>query len=249
MKHLPRILVVDDDRSAVAAVRRILTQEGFRVLEAYNGDVAIQIAINEQPDLVLLDFMMPGRLGPEVCTELRRRLFYRPILMLTGRDKVEDCVAGLSVGADDYLAKSFDSRELIARIHALTRREQRAQDASISIDLGDIHVDFQRRIATRAATGPLRLTKTEFALLELLAGNAGRPVSRKTMLDVVWGYTRTPNTRTVDTHIWRLRRKLNDNGVHPRWIRQIPGQGYVLSRPVEHSEANPPNGAGISHEP
>jgi DNA-binding response OmpR family regulator len=224
----PRILLVEDERALRTLITRCLEQAGFRVVQARDGDEGLEFAMGEAPDLVLLDVMLPGRSGIEVCRELRRLHFLPPILILTARSTVEDRVTGLEAGADDYLAKPFDDRELLARVAALLRRRERLEEAPKLLELGDVRVDFQERTAT-VAGAPVALTKTEFALLELLAKNPGRPVSRKTILDVVWSYARTPDTRTVDTHIWRLRKKLGDRGITPRVIRHIAGQGYALA--------------------
>ena len=134
----------------------------------------------------------------------------------------------MNTGADDYLAKPFDHREFIARIGALLRRQDRHEQKCCVLEFGDVHLDLEKRSATRGAN-PLKLTKTEFALLDLLAKNAGKSVSREQILDSVWGYTYFPTTRTVDTHIYRLRKKLGDDGEQPKWIQKIQGEGYCLS--------------------
>ena len=223
----PRIMVVDDDRSLRSTVTYCLEQAGYRVLAIEDGATAVTLACAEQPDLVLLDINLQHISGLDVCRELRRRQFGMPILMLTGLATIDDRVDGLEAGADDYLPKPFDERELLARVRALLRREQRGTSSPTSVVVGDTSVDFVKRTAVRAGV-PLRLTKTEFSLLELLAKNAGRPVSRKAILDGVWNYARTPNTRTVDTHIWRLRMKLGDTGTESQWLKFVPGQGYML---------------------
>lgn len=230
MPASPRILVIEDDRNLLLALTMCLKRAGFRVIEARDGEQGIKLALHEQPDLLLLDVMLPGISGFTVAGELRRVSFDRPILMLTGQSHVEDRVAGLGAGADDYLTKPFDERELLARIHALLRRQQRPHATPASVALDDVVIDFEKRVATKAGAA-LALTKTEFALLELLAKNAGRPVSKKTILDAVWNYTRTPDTRTVDTHVWRLRKKIGDSGTQPRWITRVAGQGYCLMLP------------------
>lgn len=227
---LARILIVEDDASLMFVVRTVLENHGYRIIQADNGGTGLELALKEHPDLVVLDVDMPVLSGIEVCQELRRLHFAAPILMLTVRQHIEDKVTGLNAGADDYLGKPFDGRELLARVQSLLRRRSRQEGECLVLDLGDVHVDFGRKTATRAGQ-PLALTKTEYALLALLARHPSQTVSRETILDVVWGYARFPNTRTVDTHIWRLRKKIGDDGDEPRWIKRIHGQGYSLMTP------------------
>lgn len=224
----PRVLVVEDEPSLMFTVRTCLHQQGFRVIEATDGKQGLDLALGEKPALVVLDVGLPQLNGLEVCRRLRQLDFAGSILMLTSRAHVDDRVNGLEAGADDYLAKPFEARELIARINALLRRQRRTELKTLILQLGEIQIDLGRKTATRNGES-LDLTKTEFALLELLAKNAGHPVSRDSILDVVWGYTRFPNTRTVDTHIWRLRKKLGDDGDAPRWIKRVHGEGYLLA--------------------
>ncbi|MDO8540676.1 MAG: response regulator transcription factor [Opitutaceae bacterium] len=227
MSTLPRILVVDDDRAFVHVVTYCLECQGYRVIEAFDGKAGIDLAIRERPALVVLDIEMPLLDGFKVCRELRRLNFDSPILMLTGKSEIECRVSGLDAGADDYLAKPCDPRELLARIRALLRKRQRAEFEATVLYLGSVQVDLAGKTALCEGK-PLPLTRMEYALLVLLARNAGRPVSRETILDVVCGCTRFPSTRTVDTHIWRLRKKIGDDGENPRWVKSIPGQGYCL---------------------
>lgn len=227
MNTFPRILVVDDDREFVHVVTFCLKCQGYRVIEAFDGKSGIDLAIRERPALVILDIGMPVLDGFKVCRELRRLNFESPILMLTGKSEIESRVGGLDAGADDYLVKPCDPRELLAKIRALLRKRQRTQFEATVLHLGSVQVDLAGKTALREGK-PLPLTRTEYALLEILAKNAGRPVSRETILDVVCGCTRFPSTRTVDTHIWRLRKKIGDDGENPRWIKNIQGQGYCL---------------------
>jgi DNA-binding response OmpR family regulator len=227
---LSRILIVDDDRELLFVVRVALEREGYRVIEALEGRTGLELALEEHPDLVVLDIDMPVLNGIEVCRELRRVHFAAPILMLTGRSLLDDKITGLNSGADDYLAKPFESREFLARVQALLRRHERARQQTLVLDLGPVRIDFGEK-TVRLHGQPVSLSKTEYALLELLAQNLGQPVSRTTILDVVWGYTRFPTTRTIDTHIWRLRKKLGDDGEQPRWITRVHGRGYCLVAP------------------
>ncbi len=225
---LARILIVDDDPQLLFVVRVALERQGYRVFEAPDGKAGLDLALTERPDLLVLDIDMPGLTGIEVCQELRRLHFEAPILMLTGRTLLDDKVTGLNAGADDYLAKPFEPREFLARVQALVRRHHRTTEQPAILVFDQLVIDLRRRAAHQAGK-PIEFTKTEFAILELLAKSPGRPVSRETLLDIVWGYTRFPNTRTVDTHVWRLRKKIGDGGDEPRWIKRVHGQGYLLA--------------------
>jgi len=230
MKLLPRILVVDDERPMRTSICQCLEAEGYRVLEAIDGAQGLELMAREKPALVVLDVMMPNLTGLEVAAELRRLGHTVPILMLTTRQEVTQKVDGLNAGADDYLGKPFDRRELVARVQALLRRQTTTEVAKAInvLRFGDVEVDLAQHTASKGET-KLALTPTECALLELLAKNMGTPVSRDVILDVVWGYTYFPSTRTVDTHIWRLRKKIGDNGDAPRWLKKAQGEGYILT--------------------
>jgi two-component system, OmpR family, response regulator MprA len=220
------ILLVDDEPTIRQNMAIYLQRHGLRALVAPDGQTGLQIALEAQPDVVVLDVALPKLDGLKVCHRLRELHFAAPILMLTDRGHVEDRVIGLNAGADDYLAKPFDAAELLARIHALLRRSRRATTAPV-LELGATRVDLTNKTATRDGA-PLALTKTEYAILELLAREPGRPVSRETMLDSVWGYSHPTNSRTIDTHIWRLRKKIGDDGDSPQWIQPVHGSGYRL---------------------
>jgi two-component system, OmpR family, response regulator MprA len=230
MKLLPRILVVDDERPMRASICQCLQAEGYRVLEASDGAQGLEMITKEKPELIVLDVMMPNLTGIEVVAAVRRLGLNTPVLMLTTRNEVPQKVEGLDAGADDYLGKPFDRRELLARVQSLLRRQSasRTADAISVLRFGDVVVDLGKRTASSGKTA-LPLTRTEFALLELLAKHMGTPVARDMILDVVWGYTYFPSTRTVDTHIWRLRKKIGDNGEEPRWLKKVQGEGYVLT--------------------
>jgi len=223
----PRILIIEDDKNVTLMLSMCLKREGYRVIESYDGEKGLELALHERPDLVVLDIDLPKIDGYQICSELRRMQFQAPILMLTGRGQIDERVTGLDAGADDYLLKPFVPQEFLARLRALLRRQQRAAETKRVLMFGPVRVDLAQRTATREGE-PISLTKTEYALLELLASSRGQPVSRETILDVVWGYTRFPTTRTVDTHVWRLRKKLGDTGETHRWIVGVPGEGYRL---------------------
>lgn len=229
----PKILIVDDDEFLRVTCVAALEAVGYRVLEAVDGRAGLELIAHEKPDLVLLDVDMPRLDGWETLRELRESGNRTPVLMLTVFDLVDHRVRGLAAGADDYLGKPCDARELLARVHALLRRSRPFAAAPRRLRFGEAIVDLDRQQVT--STGPIpALTRTEFALLELLARHMGHPVSREQMLDAVWGYTHRPATRTVETHIWRLRGKLGDQGGEGRWIRTVPGAGYALhAEPVE----------------
>ena len=222
-----RILVIEDELPMRTALIDCLAAEGFRVLAAADGATGLDRALKEEPDLVLLDVMMPRLDGFALCAELRRLGRSVPVLMLTAKGQVVDRVSGLDSGADDYLVKPFSTDELLARVRALLRRTQRRAVAVRDLTLGDTHVDFDRQMAMRRRK-ELHLTAKEFAMLRLLAEARGDPVTRERFLDVVWGYAAFPTTRTVDMHIASLRRKLEKNPDEPRWIKTVHGLGYRL---------------------
>ena len=224
---MSRLLIIEDELPMRTALADCLAAEGYRVLTAANGEAGLARALAEKPDLILLDLMMPRLDGYAVCAELRRLANPVPILMLTAKGQVEDRVKGLDVGADDYLVKPFSTEELLARVRALLRRFERHTKALKSIMLGDVRIDFIQQQAWRGKK-PLHLTAKEFAMLRLLAEAEGEPVSRERFLDIVWGYTAFPTTRTVDTHVASLRAKIEKNADAPRWIKTVHGVGYRL---------------------
>lgn len=223
----PRILVIEDEAPMRMALEDILKADGYRVLTAGDGQAGLEAAISERPDLVLLDVMLPKVDGLTICAELRSRDAGMPVLMLTARGQVSDRVAGLDTGADDYLVKPFSTDELLARVRALLRRQQRTPEPPPSLQLGDVVIDFATQTARRGAD-PLHLTAREFAMLRLLAESRGTPVTRERFLDVVWGYTAFPTTRTVDTHMATLRAKIEPEPDSPRWVKTVHGVGYRL---------------------
>jgi DNA-binding response OmpR family regulator len=224
---MSRLLIIEDELPMRTALRDCLESEGYRVLTAADGESGLKRALEEKPDLILLDIMMPRLDGFAVCAELRRLSNPVPILMLTAKGQVEDRVHGLDVGADDYLVKPFSTEELLARVRALLRRTHKQTRAPAALTLGEIRIDLAKQTATRGKN-PVHLTAKEFAMLRLLAETQGEPVSRERFLDIVWGYTAFPTTRTVDNHIASLRAKIEQDPEKPRWIHTVHGVGYRL---------------------
>ena len=209
------------------ALTDLLAAEGYRVLAAVDGENGLQRALAEKPDLILLDIMMPKLDGFALCAELRRMANPVPVVMLTAKGQIEDRVNGLDVGADDYLVKPFSTDELLARVRALLRRVERVSRGPLKLKLGEVEIDLARQTAV-SGKKPIPLTAKEFAMLRLMAEAAGEPVTREKFLDVVWGYTAFPTTRTVDNHIASLRAKLERNPDEPRWVKTVHGVGYKL---------------------
>jgi DNA-binding response OmpR family regulator len=224
---MQRILIIEDELPMRTALHDVLAGEDYRVLTASDGESGLHRALEEKPDLILLDIMMPKLDGFALCAELRRLSNSVPILMLTAKGQVEDRVTGLDAGADDYLIKPFSTEELLARVRALLRRMQHQTGARATLTFGDVRIDLIKQTAFKGKK-PLHLTAKEFAMLRLMAESAGEPVSRERFLDIVWDYTAFPTTRTVDNHIASLRRKLERNPDEPRWFKTVHGVGYKL---------------------
>jgi DNA-binding response OmpR family regulator len=224
---MQRILIIEDETPMRTALADLLAGEGYRALTAADGESGLERARAEKPDLILLDVMMPKLDGFQVCAELRRLALTMPVLMLTAKGQIEDRVTGLDAGADDYLVKPFSTGELLARVRALLRRVERKTKSATRLILGEVEIDLARQSAVRGKK-VIHLTAKEFAMLRLLAGAEGEPVSREQFLDVVWGYTSFPTTRTVDNHIASLRAKLEKNPEAPRWLKTVHGVGYRL---------------------
>lgn len=227
---LPRILVVEDELPMRVALRDTLERQGYRVLVADDGEAGLAKALDSQPDLIVLDVMMPRLDGFALCAELRRLAQNLPILMLTAKGRVEDRVSGLDAGADDYLVKPFSRDELLARVRALLRRTQRQARSLKTVTLGEVQLDFVQQRAWRRQR-ELSLTAKEFAMLRLLLENPGEPVSRERFLDVVWGLTAFPTTRTVDKHIASLRAKIETDPDQPVYIQTVHAVGYRIEVP------------------
>lgn len=221
------VLVVDDEKTLVKALSFNLEKEGFRVEQAYDGEEALKKVFEIKPDIVVLDLMLPEVDGFEVCRRIRKKLEV-PIIMLTARSEDIDKVLGLELGADDYLTKPFNSRELVARIKAILRRSTvRDEEARKLIQIGKLQVDLlQHRV--RLGDQEVSLTSKEFALLSFLAANAGNVYSREQLLEQVWGYDYYGDVRTVDVHIRHLREKLEKDPGNPELIITVWGTGYKI---------------------
>jgi DNA-binding response OmpR family regulator len=219
-----RLLLAEDDSALADIVARGLREQAYAVDVAPDGDAAVYLAALNDYDVVVLDVMLPRRDGFAVCRELRRRGNPARILMLTARDAVEDRVAGLDVGADDYLTKPFDFAELLARLRALLRRPTAVEAATLLV--GDLEVDTRAQRVRRAGE-PVELTTKEYALLEFLARNAGRVVGRALISQHVWDDNYDPASNLIETYINRLRRKL-DAPPHAPLIHTRRGAGYLL---------------------
>jgi DNA-binding response OmpR family regulator len=223
----PTVLVVDDEEAIAEAVRARLESEGYHVLVAVDGPQAIELHRERHPDLVVLDLMLPGMDGLEVCKEIQRTS-WTPVLMLTARTEETDKVAGFAVGADDYLTKPFSLRELAARVKAILRRIERMRagtDGSIVRDGLDVDAS-KRRVAVDGIE--IQLTPLEFEILATLAREPGVVFSREQLMDRVWGYRDYAGGRVVDSHVARIRRKLGEDGNEPRFIRTVHGVGYAF---------------------
>ena len=223
-----RLLLVEDEPGLVMTLSDRLTAEGYEVEEAGDAPTALQSATTGQFDAILLDVMLPGGNGFDICRTLRQRGIHTPILMLTARGQVVDRVVGLKLGADDYLVKPFEMAELLARVEALLRRSQAQVPRPGSAEayrFGDVAVDFRRAEVIKNGQ-PLELSAREFKLLRYFVEHRGATLSRDELLNEVWGYNAMPSTRTVDVHVAWLRQKVEDNPRHPQYIQTVHGLGY-----------------------
>jgi DNA-binding response OmpR family regulator len=220
-----RVLVVDDDVKTVELVKLYLNRDGYRVLTAYDGVEAIRLAQEGHPDLIVLDLMLPGIDGLEVCRTIREESDV-PIIMLTARTTDEDKLVGLELGADDYVTKPFSPRELAARVRVVLRRLP-GERGPVKIQHGELTVDFVKYEAFFAGR-PLNLTPTEFKLLGVLVKEPGKVFDRAQLIDKALGYDYEGFDRTIDVHILNLRRKLEPDSGHPRYLKTVYGAGYKL---------------------
>ncbi|MFD6950704.1 DNA-binding response regulator [Nocardiopsis sp. TSRI0078] len=222
---MTRVLVVEDEESYSDALSYMLRKEGFEVAVAPTGTVALETFDRTGADLVLLDLMLPGLSGTEVCRTLRQKSNV-PVIMLTAKDSEIDKVVGLELGADDYVTKPFSSRELVARIRAVLRR--RGEDEVVlpaALEAGPVRMDVERHVVTVRGDN-VQLPLKEFELLEVLLRNAGRVLTRMQLIDRVWGADYVGDTKTLDVHVKRLRAKIEEDPGNPRYIVTVRGLGY-----------------------
>ncbi len=232
---LKKILVVDDEKAIVEIVEGYLKNEGYSVIAAYDGSSALQQVQKHDPDLIILDLMLPEISGWDVCRTLRVKSDV-PIIMLTARDEVTDRIVGLELGADDYVTKPFEPKELVSRVKAVLRRSGVKREKSNVVQIGDLVIDSGMRIA-KIGNRTIELTPTEFELLRTMAENPNRVFSRMQLLDSVQGYSYEGYERTIDSHIKNLRKKIEPDHNHPRYIISVYGVGYKLES-SENSHAS-----------
>ncbi|MEZ5404255.1 MAG: response regulator transcription factor [Bryobacteraceae bacterium] len=221
----PRILLVEDEPGLVLTLTDRLEAEGYECASAADGLTGMRMALSGGYDLILLDWMLPGKAGIEVCREIRAEDRQTPILMLTARSQTIDKVVGLQLGADDYLTKPFEMAELVARVGALLRRAAPRETTTAAVTFGDVRVDLRSAEVTRGGQ-PVALSAREFQLLRYLIEHRGETVARERLLTDVWGYRESTLTRTVDVHMTWLRQKLEENPRYPRYLLTVRGLGY-----------------------
>lgn len=229
---MPRLLMIDDDRKLVTLVEEYLQPQGFELIAAHDGPSGLAAVATMDPALVILDLMLPGIDGLEVCRQLRQTSLV-PVLMLTARGDETDRIVGLEMGADDYLPKPFNPRELLARVRAILRRSAAATAATADprLVVGDLTVDPATR-QVEVAGRDVDLTTAEFDLLHALAGGAGRVLRRDVLLERVHGEGWAAYERTVDVHISRIRQKIEPDPRRPTYLKTVRGVGYMLSKPA-----------------
>lgn len=221
-----KILVVDDEQKIVDIVRAYFEREGFSVITAYDGESALKMARSQSPDLIVLDLMLPRINGWDVCRILRKESNV-PIIMLTARDEVTDKIVGLELGADDYMTKPFDPKELVSRVRAVMRRSNEQKGPAATLKVADITIDVEKRRVDRGGIN-IDLTQIEFDLLKLMAENRGRVYSRMQLLDRIQGDAYEGYERTIDSHIKNLRKKIEPDPDNPRYVLTVRGVGYKV---------------------
>lgn len=222
---MKKILIVEDDPAIAKGLVDVLESESFKVTSLSNGEKGFYAAKEENYDLVILDIMLPGKNGMDVCRDLRKEGVTTPIIMLTSKQEEIDKVLGLELGADDYITKPFSIRELIARIKAVLRRGTDIKEDIEEYSFGSVHINF-KAMETLKNNKPIELSKLEYSVLKYLCQRENTVVDRTTLLDEVWGYENYPSTRTVDNFILSLRKKIEDDPSNPKHLLTIHGAGY-----------------------
>jgi DNA-binding response OmpR family regulator len=225
---MPKVLVVEDDPSMATALNDGFEYEGYTVTHAKDGATGLRLASETSPDLIILDVMLPKMSGLDVCRQIRKDGNTVPIIMLTARGQEIDKVVGLKLGADDYVTKPFGFMELMARVEAILRRASGRQAGIETYQFGDVSVDFKKGEA-RKKNKPLELSAREFRLLQYLIEHREQVVAREALLDSVWDYDNAPLTRTVDMHVAKLRKKIEDDPADPRHIVTVHRMGYKFT--------------------
>ncbi len=223
-----KVLIVEDDDSMAVALRDGFEYEGYEVALARDGSAGMRMATGEDPDLIILDVMLPKITGLDICKQLRNDGNDVPIIMLTARGQEVDKVLGLKLGADDYVTKPFSFMELMARVEAVLRRTGKDKESLETYEFGDVHVDF-RQHEVRKNGEPVELSAREFKLLEFFIQHRGEVISRDQLLDGVWGYENMPFTRTVDMHVAKLRKKIEDDSHDPKYLLTVHRVGYKFT--------------------
>lgn len=221
-----KILIIEDEEDLVKGLKLNLSDEGYEMDWAVNGVEGLRKALEKTPDLIILDIMLPEMDGLEVCRELRQKNIAIPIIMLTAKGEEIDKVVGLEIGADDYITKPFSIRELLARIKAHLRRAEREEKAVPKVySFGDVEIDFAH-FKVRRRGEELDFTSIEMEILKYFIAHRGEVVARDDFLDKIWGYESYPTTRTIDNHILKLRKKIEEDPAHPKYILSVYGGGY-----------------------
>jgi two-component system alkaline phosphatase synthesis response regulator PhoP len=240
---MKKILIVEDDAAIALGLESALRDEGYETHTARTGPEGLRLAQQRQPDLLILDLMLPGMSGLEICKRLRDEGLMTPVIMLTSKTEEDEKVLGLELGADDYVTKPFSLRELLARVRAHLRREKNGsssapQEKPEKYGFGQVVVDFKRHEVYKS--GQLQeLTNREFRLLEYFIQHPGELLTRDRLLDEIWGYEVYPTTRTVDNHILRLRKHIEPDPENPRYIKTVRGAGYLFEL-TDESDVNKP---------
>ena len=223
---MKKILVVDDEKKIVEIIRAYLEKEGYQVIAAFDGKSALEVTEKQKPDLIILDLMLPEISGLDVCRIIRKDSQV-PIIMLTAKDETTDKIIGLEMGADDYVTKPFDAKELVSRTRAIFRRIGDKNESQLILKIGSLEIDTEKRQVSRGSV-KFELTPIEFDLLRVLAEKPGRVYSRMQLLDKVQGNAYEGYERTIDSHIKNLRKKIEVDPEHPEYIITVHGVGYKV---------------------